>query len=97
LLLEIFTGRSPTDDMFRDSLGLHKFTEDALPGKALEIVDSTIWLHEEPMDMPKVVSSVGLGATSGTRRWGVRTPTGADFPRLRKKTPLAVLLMAWAV
>ena len=36
--------------MFRDSLGLHKFTEDALPDKALEIVDSTIWLHEEPMD-----------------------------------------------
>jgi len=47
--------------------------------------------------LPKVVSSVGLGATGGTRRWGVRTPTGADFPRLRKKTPLAVLLMAWAV
>ena len=47
--------------------------------------------------VPKVVSSVGLGAASGTRRWGVRTPTGADFPRLWKKTPLAVLLMTWAV
>lgn len=50
LLLEIFTGRSPTDDMFRDSLGLHKFTEDALPDRTLEIVDSTIWLHIEPKD-----------------------------------------------
>ena len=46
---------------------------------------------------PKVVSSVGLGATGGTRRWGVRTPTGADFLRLRKKESLTVLLMAWAV
>jgi hypothetical protein len=36
--------------MFRDSLGLHKFIEDALPDKALEMVDSTIWLHEEPKD-----------------------------------------------
>ncbi|RCV10207.1 hypothetical protein SETIT_2G093900v2 [Setaria italica] len=50
LLLEIFTGRSPTDDMFRDSLGLHKFTEDALPDRTLEIVDSTIWMHVEPKD-----------------------------------------------
>lgn len=50
LLLEIFTGRSPTDDMFRDSPGLHKFTEDSLPDRALEIVDSTIWLHKEPKD-----------------------------------------------
>jgi len=36
---------------------------------------------------PKVVSSVGLGAASGTRRWGVRTPTGADFPACGKKPP----------
>ena len=25
LLLEMFTGRSPTDDMFKDSLDLHRF------------------------------------------------------------------------
>uniref|UniRef100_A0ACD5TRR6 Uncharacterized protein n=1 Tax=Avena sativa TaxID=4498 RepID=A0ACD5TRR6_AVESA len=50
LLLEMFTGRSPTDDMFRDSLDLHKFVEDALGKKTLEIADSTIWLHAEPKD-----------------------------------------------
>lgn len=50
LLLEMFTGRSPTDDMFRDSLDLHKFTVDALPDRTLEIADSTIWLHTEPQD-----------------------------------------------
>uniref|UniRef100_A0ACD5VN88 Uncharacterized protein n=1 Tax=Avena sativa TaxID=4498 RepID=A0ACD5VN88_AVESA len=48
LLLEIFTGRSPTDETFRDSFGLHKFTEDALPDRTLEIADPTIWLHGEP-------------------------------------------------
>jgi serine/threonine protein kinase len=48
LLLEMFTGRSPTDDTFRDSLGLHKFAEDALPDRILEISDPAIWLHGEP-------------------------------------------------
>ncbi|CAD6341799.1 unnamed protein product [Miscanthus lutarioriparius] len=48
LLLEMFTSRSPTDNMFRDSLDLYKFTEEALPDRTLEIADSTIWLHKEP-------------------------------------------------
>jgi serine/threonine protein kinase len=50
MLLEMFTGRSPTDDMFRDSLDLHKFAEDALPDRTLEIADPTIWLHKEKND-----------------------------------------------
>lgn len=45
LLLETFTGRSPTEGMFRDSLDLHKFAEDALPNRTLEIADPTMWLH----------------------------------------------------
>uniref|UniRef100_A0A8R7QJ44 Receptor kinase-like protein Xa21 n=2 Tax=Triticum urartu TaxID=4572 RepID=A0A8R7QJ44_TRIUA len=45
LLLEMFTGRSPTEDTFGDSLGLHKFVEDALPDRTLEIADPTMWLH----------------------------------------------------
>jgi serine/threonine protein kinase len=47
LLLEMFTGMSPTDDMFKDSLDLHKFAEAALPVKALEVADLAIWLHDE--------------------------------------------------
>ncbi|CAD6239768.1 unnamed protein product [Miscanthus lutarioriparius] len=47
LLLEMFTGRSPTDDMFKDSLDLHRFAEAALPKGASEIADPVIWLHEE--------------------------------------------------
>nr|BAK04450.1 predicted protein [Hordeum vulgare subsp. vulgare] len=50
LLLEMFTGRSPTDEMFRDSLDLHKFVGDALPDRTLVIADPTIWLHGEPKD-----------------------------------------------
>jgi serine/threonine protein kinase len=50
LLLEMFTGRSPTEDTFRDSLGLHKFCEDALQDRTLEIADPSIWLHGEQCD-----------------------------------------------
>ncbi|CAL5013134.1 unnamed protein product [Urochloa decumbens] len=50
LLLEMFTGRSPTDDMFKDSLDLHKFAATAVPDRALDIADQTIWLHEEADD-----------------------------------------------
>jgi serine/threonine protein kinase len=47
LLLEMFTGKSPTDEMFRDSLDLHKFSEDALLDRIWEIADATMWLHTD--------------------------------------------------
>ena len=50
LLLEMFTGRSPTEGMFRDSLDLHKFAEDALPDRTLEIADPTMRLHNGQWD-----------------------------------------------
>ena len=50
LLLEMFTGRSPTEGTFRDSLDLHKFAEDALPDRTLEIADPTMWLHSGQHD-----------------------------------------------
>ncbi|KAK3430317.1 hypothetical protein EUGRSUZ_E01853 [Eucalyptus grandis] len=39
LLLEIFTGLSPTDHTFRDNLTLHNFVAEALPNRVLEITD----------------------------------------------------------
>ena len=45
LLLEIFTGRSPIDEMFNGSLDLHKFSENAFPEKIWDIVDPTLWMH----------------------------------------------------
>ena len=46
----MFTGRSPTDDMFIGSLDLHKFSEAALPNKNLEIADPAIWVHNDASD-----------------------------------------------
>nr|XP_033513859.1 putative receptor-like protein kinase At3g47110 [Nicotiana tomentosiformis] len=41
LILEIFTGRRPTDTLFQESSSLHHFVETALPDRAMEILDKT--------------------------------------------------------
>ena len=45
LLLEMFTGRRPTDDIFKDGLSIHQFTTIAMPDHAMDIVDP-LWLIE---------------------------------------------------
>ncbi|XP_062211729.1 probable LRR receptor-like serine/threonine-protein kinase At3g47570 isoform X2 [Phragmites australis] len=68
LLLEMFTGRSPTDDVFRDSLDLHKFSESAFPDRILEIADPKLWVHLDTNDsitrsriQECLLSVIGLG------------------------------------
>ncbi|XP_022744854.1 probable LRR receptor-like serine/threonine-protein kinase At3g47570 [Durio zibethinus] len=39
LLLEMFTGKRPTDDMFKEGLNLHNFVKAALPEQIVEIID----------------------------------------------------------
>ncbi|CAL1374862.1 unnamed protein product [Linum trigynum] len=47
LLLEMFTGRRPTDETFKDGLNLHNFSAAALADKATEIVDPTVLLERQ--------------------------------------------------
>ncbi|KAG5235193.1 LRR receptor serine/threonine-protein kinase [Salix suchowensis] len=46
LLLEMFTGKRPTDDMFKDGLNLHNYAEMALPGRVSEVVESTLFRED---------------------------------------------------
>ncbi|CAL5322673.1 unnamed protein product [Camellia sinensis] len=39
LVLEMFTGKRPTDEMFKDGLSLHSFVKGALPWSVSEVVD----------------------------------------------------------
>ncbi|XP_026666222.2 receptor kinase-like protein Xa21 [Phoenix dactylifera] len=39
LLLEMLTGKKPTNDMFKDGLNLHKFVDMAFPERVTEILD----------------------------------------------------------
>ncbi|KAK3421188.1 hypothetical protein EUGRSUZ_H04973, partial [Eucalyptus grandis] len=43
LLLEMFTGKRPTEKVFGDHLNLHNFVRLALPDRAWEIVDFRLW------------------------------------------------------
>ena len=43
LLLEMFTGKRPTDDMFQNTLSLHSFVQEALPERVVEIVDPILF------------------------------------------------------
>ncbi|PUZ69193.1 hypothetical protein GQ55_2G089500 [Panicum hallii var. hallii] len=38
-LIEMFTGRSPTNDMFKDGISLHHYAEVAFPDKVMEIAE----------------------------------------------------------
>lgn len=49
LLLEMFTGKRPTDDMFKDGLSIHQFTYRAFPNQVMDVVDPSL-LFEEASD-----------------------------------------------
>ncbi|XWS55545.1 hypothetical protein CRYUN_Cryun09bG0009300 [Craigia yunnanensis] len=42
LLLEMFTGKRPTDEMFKDGLNLHNFVKTALPERISEVLDPLV-------------------------------------------------------
>ncbi|KAJ9172817.1 hypothetical protein P3X46_016024 [Hevea brasiliensis] len=46
LLLEMFSGKRPTEEMFVDGLNLHNFVKNALPERLTETVDKTILPRE---------------------------------------------------
>ena len=54
LLLEMFLGKRPTDDMFKDGLNLHNFAKMALPEKFVQIVDP-ILLPREVDEVPTTI------------------------------------------
>ena len=47
LLLEMFTGKKPIDEMFIDGLSIHKFTSMALPEHVMDIVDPSMFFEED--------------------------------------------------
>jgi serine/threonine protein kinase len=56
LVLEMFTGRRPTDDMFKDGLNLHNFVKMALPKRLIHVVD--------PMLLPRETEEMGVATVA---------------------------------
>ncbi|XP_030964458.1 receptor kinase-like protein Xa21 [Quercus lobata] len=50
LLLEMFIGKRPTDNIFKDNLNLHDFVKGALPERVINIVDPIILWEREDME-----------------------------------------------
>ena len=55
LLLEIFTGKKPTDENL-DGLGLHQFVKMALPKEVTEIVDQCLLIEGEEQASRSVIA-----------------------------------------
>ncbi|KAL5703653.1 non-specific serine/threonine protein kinase [Ranunculus cassubicifolius] len=50
LLLEMFTGKMPTNEMFKDGLNLYDFVSMALPNHVSEIVDASLFLETDGVE-----------------------------------------------
>ncbi|KAJ9559466.1 hypothetical protein OSB04_014080 [Centaurea solstitialis] len=51
LILELFTGKRPTDEMFSDGLSLHSFVKTAIPERVIEITDPVLFRTREEENM----------------------------------------------
>ncbi|MCD7447030.1 hypothetical protein HAX54_021663 [Datura stramonium] len=51
VLLELFIGKRPTDEIFNESLNIHKYVSTALPEHVMEIVDPLLLSAEEEQNI----------------------------------------------
>ncbi|XP_078150384.1 uncharacterized protein LOC144545712 [Carex rostrata] len=58
LLLEMFTGMSPTDERFRDGLNLHMHVEMAFSDRVIEIIDHKLFLVNDGGENANVTEDV---------------------------------------
>ena len=50
LLLEMITGKRPTDGMFKDGLELHSYVKMALPDRVVDVADPKLLIEVEQAD-----------------------------------------------
>nr|ABG68038.1 receptor kinase 2 [Triticum aestivum] len=76
LLLEMLTGRRPTDPFFNESTNLPNYIEMACPGNLLETMDVNIRCNQEPKATLELfaapVSKLGLACCRGPARQRIR-------------------------
>lgn len=88
-LLEMFTGRAPTDDMFRKGLSLHLFAEMAFPDKISEIIDP-ILLHVEQFEKDARLY-IALDCITSAISVGISCSKQAPSERMSMKNAAATL------
>nr|GFA41878.1 protein kinase-like domain-containing protein [Tanacetum cinerariifolium] len=85
LLLEVMTGKKPTDDVFNDGLSLHTFVSMALPDHVIDVIDDdAIVLQSTKANAKKVeeclVATIKIGVSCSV-----------DSPPQRMKTKIVVI------
>nr|XP_023899021.1 putative receptor-like protein kinase At3g47110 [Quercus suber] len=70
LLLEMFIGKRPTDEMFKDGLNLHNFAKMGLPKRVVQIVD--------PILLPKEVDVVPTAIVAARNDNEIQVDEGAQ-------------------
>ncbi|XP_056698560.1 probable LRR receptor-like serine/threonine-protein kinase At3g47570 [Spinacia oleracea] len=78
LLLEMITGKRPTNDMFKGGLSLHGFVKEALPGNVMEILDHVLL---EDIDSEETDSNLMFEALISIL--GLALSCSTEFPRER--------------
>ncbi|CAL5342772.1 unnamed protein product [Camellia sinensis] len=68
LLLEMFTGKKPTDNMFNDSLNLHNFVNMVLPEEVVSIVDRTLVQQREMGKASTSINNTQNQSSADTRK-----------------------------
>ncbi|XP_021295879.1 probable LRR receptor-like serine/threonine-protein kinase At3g47570 isoform X2 [Herrania umbratica] len=66
LLLEMFTGKKPTDGMFKDDFNLHNFVKTALPNQVAEITDPI--LLQESFQGEIMINNTHIQSSQGDNR-----------------------------
>jgi serine/threonine protein kinase len=66
IILEMLTGKRPTDEMFTNGLNLHTFVEKAFPQKITEVLDPCIVPSSEDGDVHDNLNH-GNNATDGVK------------------------------
>ncbi|KAJ9683795.1 hypothetical protein PVL29_016341 [Vitis rotundifolia] len=87
LLLEMFTGKRPTEDMFKDSLNIHSFVKTAVPERVAEIADPV--LLQEGVEMDNTTSQRRMASSHDAQEclisiFGIGLACSAELPRERK-------------
>ncbi|KAI8551370.1 hypothetical protein RHMOL_Rhmol06G0180600 [Rhododendron molle] len=68
LLLEMFTGKRPTDSMFLDSLTLHNFAKMALHEQVANIADPTLFQQSEMGEASSSIKTAWNHSSSSTHK-----------------------------
>ncbi|XP_075092450.1 uncharacterized protein LOC107761255 isoform X1 [Nicotiana tabacum] len=91
MLLEMFTGRRPTDEMFKDSLNLHNYAKASLPDRVMHITDPILLQERDELGKEYKLDNNRSSATDFFESFLVAViqigvACSVEFPKERRRT-----------